>query len=409
VAACALVLLAACSGASSDEARVDPVGSSARSSVGSSSDPAASGSLSADPSTLGPGTTPAADQDFSVPDPGPFDDTLLTADVLITSTETIPASVRRRIGHLRGVQEAMPFSLASLSSNGRTLTIASVDPGEYRRFTRIEVAQADEVWSRVAGGEVAVDPSVGKKLEEPRGYLTLGTQKAAPEVHIGAHAPMVKSISAVVDRPRGEQLGMPEANALLVSTGRLTPSVLAGKMRKIIGEHATLQVLALEFDVDVPQTAVLTGTTAADAVGSFSYTARPDGRIVPDAAWVAANIRTEKVPLLGAVTCHKVMLPQLRAALEEIISRGLADKIHPDEYAGCYYPRYIGYDPAKGLSLHSWGIAIDLNTPGNQRGTAGQMDRQVVQIFKKWGFAWGGDWNYTDPMHFELASIVKPG
>jgi hypothetical protein len=406
----AFVLLAACSGARSDEKQLDAVGSTTSgSSAGGSASSSASGSPSTEPGTTGPGTTAAPGQDFSVPDPGPFDDTLLTADVLITSTETIPASVRRRISGLRGVQEAMPFSLASLSSNGRTLTIASVDPGEYRRFTRIEVAQADEVWSRVAGGEVAVDPSVGKKLEEPKGYLTLGTQEDAPEVHIGAYAPMVKSISAVVARPRGDQMGMPQANALLVSTGKLTPSVLTGKMKRIIGKHATLQVLALEFDVDIPQTAVLTGTTAAEAVGSFSYTARPDGRIVPDARWVAANIRTETVPLLGSVTCHRVMIPQLRSALEEIIARGLADKIHPDEYAGCYYPRYIGYDPAKGLSLHSWGIAVDLNVPGNQRGTVGQMDRQVVQIFKKWGFAWGGDWNYTDPMHFELASIVKPG
>jgi hypothetical protein len=61
------------------------------------------------------------------------------------------------------------------------------------------------------------------------------------------------------------------------------------------------------------------------------------------------------------------------------------------------------------LSLHSWGIAVDLNVPGNQRGTVGEMDRTVVAIFKKWGFAWGGDWNYTDPMHFELERIVRPG
>ena len=44
--------------------------------------------------------------------------------------------------------------------------------------------------------------------------------------------------------------------------------------------------------------------------------------------------------------------------------------------------------------------------PGNQRGTAGEMDRGVVAIFKKWGFAWGGDWNYTDPMHFEMNAVV---
>ena len=37
------------------------------------------------------------------------------------------------------------------------------------------------------------------------------------------------------------------------------------------------------------------------------------------------------------------------------------------------------------------------------------MDRGVVETFKKWGFAWGGDWAYTDPMHFEMAELVTPG
>jgi hypothetical protein len=347
--------------------------------------------------------------DFSVADPGPFEPPLLTADVLITSTDPIPRAVQRRIRRLDGVRAAMPMSMASLSSNGRTLSIAAVDLDAYRHFTPMETASADDVWKRLAGGEVAVDPAVGRKLEEPRGFLTLGTQEAAPEVHIGAYAPLSKRISAVVTRPRGEQIGMKGDNALLVSTGRLTPSVLTGRMERILGDSASLQVLALEFDVDVDQTAVLTGGSAADAVGSFRYTAHPSGRITPDQAWVDANIRTEEVPLLGSVTCHKVMLVQLRAALAEVVRAGLADEIHPDEYAGCYFPRFIGYDPAKGLSLHSWGIAVDLNVPGNLRGTVGEMDRDVVAIFKKWGFAWGGDWNYTDPMHFELASIVRPG
>jgi hypothetical protein len=377
---------------------------------------------SASPSTAAPSdvvSTPPPAERYAVPPPGPLTEKLLTADVLITSTQTIPSSVRERIRGLRGVAAAMPMSMASLSSNGRTVTIAAVDPGEYRRFTPVQSARTEEVWQRVAGGEVAVDPSVGKRLEEPAGHLTLGTQRDAPQVHIGAYAPMVQrngaglgttaAISAVVNRARGEQLRMPRDNALLVSTGELTPSVLTGKMRRILDDDATLQVLALELDVDVPQTAVLTGTSAAEAVGSFSYTAHPNGRITPDSRWVAANIRTESVPLLGEVTCHRAMLPQLRAALREIVRRGLAHEIHPDEYAGCYYPRFIGYDPAKGLSLHSWGIAVDLNVPGNQRGTAGEMHPQVVAIFKEWGFAWGGDWNYTDPMHFELASIVTPG
>ena len=138
----------------------------------------------------------------------------------------------------------------------------------------------------------------------------------------------------------------------------------------------------------------------------ITYTVLGGGRIAPDPAWVRTNIRTETVPILGRVTCHRAVLPQLRAALGEIAASGLASTIHPDEYAGCYYPRFIAGTTS--LSLHSFGIALDLNTPTNQRGTAGDMDRRVVAIFKKWGFAWGGDWRYTDPMHFEMNAVVTP-
>jgi hypothetical protein len=37
------------------------------------------------------------------------------------------------------------------------------------------------------------------------------------------------------------------------------------------------------------------------------------------------------------------------------------------------------------------------------------MHPEIVNIFKRWGFRWGGDWAYTDPMHFELAALMtKP-
>ncbi len=365
--------------------------------------PPSAGPVSA---SAGPTDTGAA---YAVADPGPRRGRLLTADVLVTSSRPIPASVRAEVAHVKGVAAVMPLSLASLSSNGRTLTIAAGDPGTFRRFTPWQTAQADDVWSRVAGGEVAVDAALPRKLEEPGSYLRLGTSKDAPQVHIGAYAPLVKQISAFVNYKRAAQLDMPRDNALLISTGALTPSVVTGRIQRVVGRHATLQTLALEFNVDVPQTAVLSGGTVAGAVGTFSYTPHADGRVTPDPRWVRSYIRTERVPILGSVTCNKVMLVQLRAALGEVVQRGLAARIHRSEYGGCYYPRYIGYDPAKGLSLHTWGIAVDLNVPENQRGTVGRMDRQVVAIFKKWGFAWGGDWHYTDPMHFELSALVSPG
>jgi hypothetical protein len=238
--------------------------------------------------------------------------------------------------------------------------------------------------------------------------LPLGNAEDAPTVHVGAYAPLVKTIDAVVNTKRGDQLEIPTGNALLVSTGELTPSALKKQFDRVIGDRATVQTLALEFDLG-PQTAVLTGGSVSAAVGTFSYTNKANGEIAPDPEWVRSYIRTEAVPILGEVTCNKAFLPQLRGALTEVVRRGLADKIHPDEYAGCYYPRYIGRNPSNGLSLHSWGIAVDLNVPGNQRGTVGEIDREVVAIFKRWGMAWGGDWSWTDPMHFEMNAVVRPG
>ena len=376
--------------------------------------PAAAGTAPAAPSagssgassSPAPSTRQGLPAAFAVPEPGPLRRPLLTADLLVTSARRIPAAVRQRVLHLQGVVAAEPISVASVSANGRTLTVAAGDAAQFRRFTRFQTAQSQAVWSRVADGEIAVDPSLPPRLVDRAGYLRLGAAQDAPVVHVGAYAPLVRQISAFVNAKRARQLQMPVDNALLVSTGTVTPSAVRDALEKVVGRRTTLQTLAMEFDVGAPRTAVLSGSSVTSRVGTFSYTPHANGTVSPDPAWVHRYIRTETVPILGRVTCNKGMLPQLRAALEEVVRSGLAAQIHPGEYGGCYYPRFIAYDPAKGLSLHSWGIAVDLNVPGNQRGTAGQMDRRVVAIFKKWGFAWGGDWNYTDPMHFEMAKVV---
>jgi hypothetical protein len=421
VPACALlvaaVALTGCSGSdgvsragSSDSASASDRASGATVSAG----PGGSGAQPSRTPTSAPTGTPTGAAAYAVPDPGRLEGRLLTSDVLVTSSGPIPARVRRAVAGVRGVEGVLPMSLASLSLEGRTLAVAAADPGQFRRFTPFASARTDEVWSRVAGGEIAVDPSLPDRLADREGYLQLGTAADAPKVHIGAYAPMmqqsgsaVSPISAVVNVKRGRQLGLPSRNALLVSTGTRTPSAVKAALKGALGRTGTLQILAREFDMDAPATAVLSGSSVSDAVGTFSYTPNADGSVTPDPRWVSSYIRSESMPILGTVTGNKGMLPQLRAALDEVLARGLAGEIHAGEYGGCYVPRFIASDPSKGLSLHTWGMAVDLNVPGNLRGTSGEMDRRVVSIFKKWGFAWGGDWNYTDPMHFEMAKVVR--
>jgi hypothetical protein len=114
-----------------------------------------------------------------------------------------------------------------------------------------------------------------------------------------------------------------------------------------------------------------------------------------------AGITTDRVPILGNVTCNRAIFPALRGALAEVAQAGLARGL--GRFSGCYNPRLIRGTSAGSLSRHSFGIAIDVNTANNTFGGRVSMDPRIVAIFRRWGFAWGGTWARADGMHFEWA------
>ena len=368
------------------------------------------------PRTVSPATTAATpspspdglalDPAMAVDSPGPLEERLLPADLLVFSREAVSAERVRAIRSLDGVVAVERMGLAQVTIENRALNVAAVDPASYRRFTPAASAQLQEVWERVAAGELAISPDSGREVADKRGFVAMGVSKDAPDIHLGALADQIPQVDAVVNRKWGEQLGMTLGNALLVSTGIASPQSVRPEIARIAGKKASVQILGPDLDTSVQQTAFLTGGSVAGVVDTFNYTVLGGGRIAPDRSWVATHISTEPVPILGSMTCNRAMFPQLRQALVEIVDRGLSDEIHPGEYAGCYYPRFIA--GTQTLSNHSFGLAFDINVPGNGRGTTGEIDRTVVSIFEKWGFAWGGRWDYTDPMHFEMNALVEP-
>jgi hypothetical protein len=393
VTGCAVLVLASCTDAPGSVAGPTP----------SAEEPNASGT----PTT----STASPLADNAVESPGPLKDRLYRPDMLIWSLQELSDATVKQVKGLREVAAVEPIGLGQVTIENQALTVAAVDAATYRRFTPRPSAQEQEVWDRLAGGELAVRAGLGKRLQDDEGNVALGGGTDAPVVHIGAYAPQVTTIDLVVNPAWVDDLeGMVFGNGLLVSTEGYDPSTIRKQVERIVGKRASVQNLdiasRLGLDPSAVQTAFLTGGSIASVVGTFNYTLLGGGRIAPDPAWVSANIATEAVPILGSVTCHEALFPQLRAALEEVVMSGLASEIHAGEYAGCYHPRFIANTTT--LSNHSFGLALDLNVPGNQRGTVGEMNREVVAIFEKWGFAWGGHWGYTDPMHFELAQIVEP-
>jgi hypothetical protein len=256
------------------------------------------------------------------------------------------------------------------------------------------------VWDNVAKGYLAVSYDAAKRLGIPLGgKVTI----AGVPAEVGALADTgLPDLDVIVSNDLAARLALPSPNALVLSGGHDDPTPLVMDVRKAVDKAARVDLLRSPAQ----RLAFFNGADARRRLGTLTYQVQPDGKVIVDPKWVAENIVTASVPIIGRMTCHKAMIPQLTRALNEIVAAGLADKIHPEQYEGCYWPKLI--EDSDHLSMHAWGLAFDINTATNQRLTKGDMDPGVVAVFKKWGFRWGGDWKDTpDPMHFEVAALLN--
>lgn len=110
------------------------------------------------------------------------------------------------------------------------------------------------------------------------------------------------------------------------------------------------------------------------------------------------------------IICHKLVADDLRNIFSDILKHyGSVEAVKAarmDLFGGCYNYRTVrGHNH---LSTHSWGAAIDLDPDRNWLGRdydekAGMMPMEVVKIFEKYGWQWGGLWKRGDAMHFQAA------
>lgn len=142
-------------------------------------------------------------------------------------------------------------------------------------------------------------------------------------------------------------------------------------------------------------------------LGEFAFRPTNSDAIRVEDSWRASRIdwfhRYSAIKLRN--NCHKDVVDAIEGAFAEIVAAGLKDRIDvgvSQRYGGCYVGRYNRLAGLFGApSRHAFGAAIDLNTTTNKQWTRPQMDCAVVRIFRKWGFAWGGNFWPSDGMHFE--------
>lgn len=97
---------------------------------------------------------------------------------------------------------------------------------------------------------------------------------------------------------------------------------------------------------------------------------------------------------------HGLIVDPLTLALARCVALGDGYLI---QSLGCFSPRAKRSDPAQ-LSLHSWGVAVDLNQATNPVGERGDIPDAWIEIWEAIGWTWGGRFRRRDPMHMQWAS-----
>lgn len=100
--------------------------------------------------------------------------------------------------------------------------------------------------------------------------------------------------------------------------------------------------------------------------------------------------------------CNRDLVSPLQQALLNVRDRGYEEAIKT--WDGCLQMRPSKVSKPKAVidSLHSWGVAIDINAAWNRYGGKPNMPAGLVKCFLDAGFDWGGHFKVPDGSHFQL-------
>jgi hypothetical protein len=226
-------------------------------------------------------------------------------------------------------------------------------------------------------------------------------------VALVAPAEQVGGAEVVMSDAAADRLGITRATrAVMWGFSSRTALDLALTRHGITTRRETRTVRS--WDPPNPDSTLSTVQTKA-LLGEFAYRVNADGSVSQDSAWTSAKLPpgaqllNSQIPIRAR--CHVDVVADLRAALADVAAAGLGryiDVANANTYGGCHNARFNRISAEFGfLSRHSWAMALDINTVTDCQGCVPKMNCDVVRIFRRHNFAWGGNFLRPDGMHFE--------
>ena len=194
---------------------------------------------------------------------------LRPASLLVVAPFSLSRQVLAAVAGQPGVTGTEPIEAAKIKINGRFTAVLGVDPSTFRGYAAASTAASSRLWQGVADGGVAVSYTMGT-LDRLSlgGRVTVAGQRQErlPVVAFGTVG--IGGVDAVMSDPVARSLGMPAANAIVVSAPPADVAWLTGQIKRVLPRGAGVEALVTQVTragataATVAEAGAAPGTTA---------------------------------------------------------------------------------------------------------------------------------------------------
>jgi hypothetical protein len=199
---------------------------------------------------------------------------------------------------------------------------------------------------------------------------------------------LLAGYEVALDREVGRRYGLRRAEYLLVLPRGPVSGLETAVRGMLKGRQLHFAVVGDQRFLRGDASALPLGLIKA-RFGEFSLPSLRRGG--PDPTWKKRNLVTRQVPLLGRVTCHRLVVKGLTAAMADLQRRKLDQLVDAAEFrrrGGCFSQRLLR--DQDGLTRHAWGVAVTVGMAVDASQRRPEVDQRLVKTLADHGFAWAG-------------------
>jgi peptidoglycan DL-endopeptidase CwlO len=166
------------------------------------------------------------------------------ADLLVVAPFSLSTQVLATVSRQPGVTSADPIEAAKIKINGTYTAVLGVDPSTFRGYAARPTAASDPLWQGVAGGGVAVSYTMGTLDRLSLGGRITVNGRRAERLRVVAFGTVgIGGVDAVVSDSTAASLGMPSANAIVISAPPASVAPLATLIKGVLPRGAAVEPL----------------------------------------------------------------------------------------------------------------------------------------------------------------------